>query len=120
MEELREADKKNIYEQAIRLASEESEESLEKAISLYQSIEGWEDADKQCADCRTRLARIKWKAESSVLKEYEQRDERKHVRCKRALIVSLVAVLLCIAIVVTWHRIRMIMSVNPADVIRRE
>ncbi len=106
MEDVRDAEKKNIYEQAGILAAEDSEESLEQAIVLYQSIEGWQDADRLCADCRTRLAQIKWQAESSVLKEYERQDEVRHVRRKRALIISLIAVLLCFSVIITVASVR--------------
>ena len=38
-------EKSDIYEQAWRLSEENTEESLEQAMLLYQSIRGWQDAD---------------------------------------------------------------------------
>ena len=53
-------EKSDIYEQAWRLSEENTEESLEQAMLLYQSIRGWQDADVQYIACRTRLGRMRW------------------------------------------------------------
>ena len=66
-------EKSGIYEQAGRLSEENTEESLEKAMLLYRSIRGWQDADAQYIACRTRLGRMRWLVESAVLKEEEKR-----------------------------------------------
>ena len=53
---MEDTERKEIYERAGRLASEDSEESLEKAVELYKSIIEWEDAGVRCAACETRRA----------------------------------------------------------------
>ena len=49
-----------IYEQAGRLSAAGTEESLEQAMLLYQSIRGWRDANVQYINCRNRLGRMRW------------------------------------------------------------
>ena len=102
----RNIEKKDIYEQAERLAAEQTEVSLKKAMELYQSIAGWEDADRKYADCRTLLGRMQWQAESARLKVYEERSETSHNRLRKVLIFSLVAVLLCVAVLTTVSLVR--------------
>ena len=103
---MEDTERKEIYERAGRLASEDSEESLEKAVELYKSIIEWEDAGVRCAACETRRAQIRWEAESARLKDLEKEDEARHAPRKKALLIALVAVLLCFAAVITVELIR--------------
>ena len=96
-----------IYEQARRLSEENTEESLEQAMLLYQSIKGWQDADVQYRACRVRLGRMRWLVESALLKEYEERFEAKMARRKKIGMAVLTAVLLCLAVVITVSMIRL-------------
>ena len=102
-----EVEKSYIYEQAERLSGENTEESLEQAMILYQSIRGWQDSNVRYIDCRTRLGRMRWLVESAVLKEYEERFEAKMARRKKIGMAVLTAVLLCLAVVITVSMIRL-------------
>ena len=94
-------EKSGIYEQAGRLSEENTEESLEKAMLLYRSIRGWQDADAQYIACRTRLGRMRWLVESAVLKEEEKRFEAKMARRRKIGLAVLTVVLLCLAVTIT-------------------
>ena len=102
-----EIEKSDIYELAGHLSKKDTEESLEQAMLLYQSIRGWQDADVQYIACRTRLGRMRWLAESAVLKEEEKRFEAKMARRRKIGLVVLTAVLLCFAVVITFTAIRL-------------
>ena len=99
--------KSDIYELAGQLSEKDTEESLEQAMLLYQSIRGWQDADEQYIACRTRLGRMQWLAESAVLKEEEKRFEAKMARRRKIGLAVLTAVLLCFAVVITVTAIRL-------------
>ena len=100
-------EKQHIYEQAGSLVAEDTEESLEQAMLLYRSISGWQDADRKYIFCRTRLGRMRWKVESSRLKEYEDRFEHKVTRWKKTGLTVLIAVLLIIAVITTVSLLRL-------------
>lgn len=85
-----------IYERAKLLAAENTEESLEKAMRLFQSIKGHRDAGRQYYSCRTRLGRMKWLRESAIIKGYEDRHEKQLGRRKKIGLTVLIAVLVCI------------------------
>ncbi|MBR5094139.1 MAG: tetratricopeptide repeat protein [Oscillospiraceae bacterium] len=97
---------RDLYEQACLLAKEDTEEGLEEALLLFRSTRGWQDADAQYASCRTRLARLRWQAESAMLKEQEDRFEAKVARWKKIALTVLAAVLLCFAVVTAFTLIR--------------
>ena len=88
-----------IYEQAKLLAAEDTEESLEKAMELFLSVKGCRDAGRQYYSCRTRLGKMRWQRESAILKEFENRHEAQLKRRRKILLTSLVAVLLCFALI---------------------
>lgn len=96
-----------IYEQAVRLAEENTEESLEKAMQLFRSVKGWQDADRQYTSCRTRLGRIRWQRESAILKEFEDRHEAKMILRKRTVLTLVVAVLLIFAVIACVFFVRL-------------
>ena len=96
-----------IYEQAGRLSAAGTEESLEQAMLLYQSIRGWRDANVQYINCRNRLGRMRWLVESAELKEYEKRHEEKMARQRKIALAVLTAVLLCLAVIITVTMIRL-------------
>ena len=73
---------------------ENTEESLEQAMLLYQSIKGWQDADVQYRACRVRLGRMRWLVESAELKELEERFEAKMARRRKIVQALVTAVLL--------------------------
>ena len=100
-------EKSGIYEQAGRLSEENTEESLEKAMLLYRSIRGWQDADAQYIACRTRLGRMRWLVESAVLKEEEKRFEAKMARRRKIGLAVLTVVLLCLAVTISVTAIRL-------------
>ena len=98
-----------VYEQAKQLAAEDTEESLEKAMYLFQSIKGYRDAGRQYYSCRTRLGRMKWLRKSAIIKGYEDRHEKQLGRRKKIGLTVLVVVLLCLAVISTaalvkYHR----------------
>ena len=99
-------EKSDIYEEAKRLGQADTEESLEQAMALYKAISGWQDADRQYLDCRTRLGKMRWKAESAWLKEEEDRFEAKVSRWKKIAITLLVLILVSITAVTTVSMIR--------------
>lgn len=103
---LTDEEKRRTYEEAQDLARAETEESLEQAMELFRSIRGFQDADQQYIACRTRLGQMRWKAESAMLKEQEDRFEAKVKRWKKIGLVSLAVLLLCIAVVTTVTLIR--------------
>lgn len=104
---VQEIDKSDIYETAGRLSGENTEESLEQAMLLYQSIKGWQDADVQYRACRVRLGRMRWLVESAELKELEERFEAK-MACRRKIVQALVtAVLLCLAVTISIISVRL-------------
>ena len=96
-----------IYEQAGRLSATGTEESLEQAMQLYQSIRGWRDANVQYINCRNRLGRMRWLVESAELKEYEERFEAKKARQRKIVLAVLTTVLLCLAVIITVTMIRL-------------
>ena len=100
-------EKSDIYEQAGRLSEENTEESLEKAMLLYRSIRGWQDADAQYIACRNRLGRMRWLVESAMLKEEEKRFEAKMARRRKIGLAVLTVVLLCLAVTITVTAIRL-------------
>lgn len=100
-------EKSGIYEQAGRLSEENTEESLEKAMLLYRSIRGWQDADAQYIACRNRLGRMRWLVESAMLKEEEKRFEAKMARRRKIGLAVLTVVLLCLAVTITVTAIRL-------------
>lgn len=102
-----EIEKSEIYEQAGRLAAENTEESLEEAMVLYRSIRGWQDADVQFIACRTRLGRMRWQVESAVLKEEEERFKAKMTRRRKIGLAVLVAVLLSLAAFIAVNAVRL-------------
>ena len=102
-----EIEKSDIYEQAERLSEADTEESLEQAMLLYQSIRGWQDADVRFIDCRTRLGRMRWLVESAILKEEEERFEAKMARRKKIVLAVVTAVLLSLAVMITVTMIRL-------------
>ena len=99
-------EKSDIYDQAGLLAAEGTEESLTRAMELYRSIRGWQDANRQYIACRTRLGRMRWAAESVRMKEYEDRHEKRLSRRKKLGLTVLIAVLLVIALLTTVTMIR--------------
>ena len=99
-------EKSQIYEQAGILAQEDTEESLEQAMELYNSIRGWQDANRRFIDCRTRLGQMRWKEESAWLKKEEERFEAKMARWKRIAISLLVLILLSVTALTTVTLIR--------------
>lgn len=99
-------EKSDIYEEAKRSAQADTEEGLEQAMALYKAISGWQDADRQYLDCRTRLGRMRWKVESAWLKEEEERFEAKVCRWKKIAITLLVLILVSITAVTTVSLIR--------------
>ena len=103
-----EIDKNDIYEQAGRLSEKGTEESLEQAMLLYQSIRGWQDADARYRACRVRLGRMRWLVESARLKEEEIRFEAKMARRRKIGRAVLTAMLLCLAVMITHVSIRLI------------
>ena len=107
--------KSDIYEQALRLFEKDTEESLEQAMLLYRSIRGWQDADVQYIACRTRLGRMRWLAESAVLKEEEIRFEAKMARRRKIGMAVLTAVLICLAVTITVTAIRLSRYNRAAD-----
>lgn len=92
-------EKKDIYEQASRLALEDSEESLEQALQLFCVIRGYKDTNKRYIDCRTRLGQMRWKEESAWLKEEERRFEAKMARRKTIALSLLLVVLFSFTVV---------------------
>lgn len=96
----------DVYEQACLLAKGDTEESLEQAMLLFRFIRGWQDADQQYINCRTRLGRMRWAVESAWLKEEQERFEAKVALWKKIGTTVLVAVLLCITVVTTVTMIR--------------
>ena len=104
---MQEIDKSDIYETAGRLSGEDTEESLEQAMLLYQSIRGWQDADVQHRACRVRLGRMRWLVESAVLKEEEERFEAKMARRRKIVLSVVTAVLLCLAVTITVTSVRL-------------
>ncbi len=96
----------DVYRQARLLAGEGTEESLEQAVLLYGSIRGWQDADKQCADCRNRLSRMRWEAESADRKKEEARYEARAILRRRLMLTVLAAALLCFAVTTTVALVR--------------
>lgn len=108
-------EKSDIYEQARCLSTEDTEESLEQAMLLYQSICGWQDANVQYIACRTRLDRMRWLVESAVLKEEEKRFEAKMARRRKIGLAVLMVVLFCLAVVITVTAIRLSQYNRAAD-----
>lgn len=94
-------DQNAIYEKAVALAEASTEDSLEEAMALFRSIRGWADADERFIRCRTELGRMRWQRESTLLKEEEARFEKKVARWRKVSLLTLVAVLLCIAVLTT-------------------
>ena len=48
-----------IYSVAISKTTEDSVESCEEAIRMFQSISRWKDADEQISTCRSKIEEIK-------------------------------------------------------------
>ena len=107
--------KSDIYDEAGRLSEEGTEESLEQAMLLYQSIRGWQDADMLCRACRVRLGRMRWLVESAELKKEEMRFEAKMARRRKILMALLTAVLVCLAVMITVVSVRLIRYNRAAE-----
>ena len=103
---LTDEEKRRIYEEAQELARAETEEGLEQAMELFRSIRGFQDSDRQYIACRTRLGQMRWKAESAMLKEQEDRFEAKVKRWKKIGLVSL-AVVYIVPFAAFFHARRM-------------
>ena len=99
-------EKSDIRRQAGLLAREGTEESLEKAMALYRSIRGWQDADREYRRCRTQLGRLRWQTESARLKQLEDRHEAATSRRKKIGITVLAAFLLFVAVLTTVSLVR--------------
>ena len=103
---MQDTEKSEIYNQAMLLAEENTEESLEKAMQFFLSIKGWQDADRQYVSCRTRLGRMQWQRESARLKEYEDHHEAQLARRRKTVIISLVSILLIFTLIATVTMVR--------------
>lgn len=94
-----EKDPDEICSRAMRLAGEDNEESLTEAMRLFRCVKDRPDAERQYADCRARLERIRWQKESAVIKVYERRHEIRMKRVKWIGLGLLAAALICFGVI---------------------
>lgn len=79
-----------IYSVAISKATEDSVESCEEAIRMFQSISRWKDADEQISTCRSKIEEIKAETEKAAEKR------------KKALVIAAPIVCACIAFAIIF------------------
>ena len=79
-----------IYSVAISKTTEDSVESCEEAIRMFQSIPRWKDADEQISTCRSKIEEIKAEAEKAAEKR------------KKALVIAAPIVCACIAFAIIF------------------
>lgn len=79
-----------IYSVAISKTTEDSVESYEEAIRMFQSISRWKDADEQISTCRSKIAEIKAETEKAAEKR------------KKALVIAAPIVCACIAFAIIF------------------
>lgn len=79
-----------IYSVAISKTTEDSVESCEEAIRMFQSISRWKDADEQISTCRSKIEEIKAETEKAAEKR------------KKALVIAAPIVCACIAFVIIF------------------
>ena len=77
-----------IYSVAISKTTEDSVESCEEAIRMFQSISRWKDADEQISTCRSKIEEIKAETEKAAEKR------------KKALTIAIPIMCACIAFVI--------------------
>ncbi len=77
-----------VYNDAVRRQNDDTIESLEEAVRLYNSIPDWEDANIRAQVCRNRIAELK-------VEEDHQKQEAAVLRKKRVVfsIITVVAAL---------------------------
>ena len=79
-----------IYSVAISKTTEDSVESCEEAIRMFQSIPRWKDADEQISTCRSKIEEIKAETEKAAEKR------------KKALVIAAPIVCACIAFAIIF------------------
>lgn len=79
-----------IYSAAKSKITEDSVDSCEEAIRMFQSISGWKDADEQISACRNKIEEIKAETEKAAKKR------------KKALIIAAPIVCACIAFAIVF------------------
>ena len=101
----------DIYDRAVALMKESMEDELTQAISLFESIPGWKDADAQADACRARLKGIKAleEADQQVVERWA-REERmaaeKRKKGQRLIVLILVLLaMLGIGAFFLWTRV---------------
>lgn len=95
-----------IYSVAISKTTEDSVESCEEAIRMFQSILGWKDSDEQICACQKRIEEIKAKEKAERLEAERKAEERRIAANKarrerrKAFVIGAPIVCACIAFVI--------------------
>ncbi len=95
-----------IYSVAISKTTEDSVESCEEAIRMFQSISGWKDADEQICACQKRIEEIKAKEKAERLEAERKAEERRIAankarrKRKKTFVIGAPIVCACIAFVI--------------------
>ncbi len=97
------ARKDAILAQGKRLLAEDDVSECEKAITYFENIRGWKDADEKAELCRKRIDELKEKAEQERL-ERERRAEEERLRNERLAkrnkkIAAIATPIICAAII---------------------
>jgi tetratricopeptide (TPR) repeat protein len=94
-----EADRKDaIYNSAKRSTESGLISGYESAISTFQTIPGWRDADEQIEICKKKIEEIEAKAEADRIEAQRKAEERRIKTIKKRIRIAIVTSIVCVCV----------------------
>ena len=110
IEKAEECRKDVIYNNALHLRGQNSEESYKKAIEEFEKIRGWRDSEEQIVHCRRKIEEIKAEQERQILEQKRIEEVAQAAKAaaarkkKRSRLIALLLVIIAAAAGFSYYK----------------